>query len=209
MNNAQLINQTSHLVEYYTDPKVFKPALFMGEIDLDPASSAAANVTIQARRIFTAPTYEVVDRWHDVEVRQFQGRGGLDEEWVAAALWMNHPFMAPARPCRPGCFNATCQKRGWHTLTPLPGNADWVNKLTHEVRCGRVVEACCITYACTSEAWFRPLLEQTQCFLVPRTNYYLPDGTLLNGSTKGSVVTYFGQRPEMFRAAYAHLGVVK
>lgn len=76
-------------------------------------------------------------------------------------------------------------------------------------RHGAVTEACCITYACTSEAWFRPLLLQLQCFCVPRTNYLLPDGTPKPGVTKGSVVTYFGPNGARFAEAFKGFGVVK
>jgi hypothetical protein len=90
---------------------------------------------------------------------------GLKKKWVADTLWLNHPFS--------------------RTSNPL-----WINKLMREFRCRSAKEAMCITYACTSEAWFRPLLEFPQCYLYPRTNYYLPDGTIKKGVTKGSVVTY-------------------
>jgi hypothetical protein len=66
-----------------------------------------------------------------------------------------------------------------------------------------------ITYACTSEKWFQPLLQKPQCFLSPRTNYYLPDGSVKKGVTKGSVVTNFGADVSRFREAFASLGVVK
>ena len=88
-------------------------------------------------------------------------------------------------------------------------NAAWINKLESEFACGNVIEACCITYACTSEVWFQPLLRRPQCFLSPRTNYLLPDGTVFRGVTKGSVVTYFGTRSNAFTDAFQDLGVVK
>lgn len=78
-----------------------------------------------------------------------------------------------------------------------------------EYKAGATTQACCITYACTSERWFQPLLAFPMCFLVPRTNYYLPDGTLKRGVTKGSVVTYLGSGVARFRAHFASLGVVK
>ncbi len=111
---------------------------------------------------------------------------GLSKEWNSTTLWMNHPFSRT-------------------------GNKLWVNKLLHEFAAGNVREACCITYACTSEAWFRPLLDFPQCFLSPRTNYLLPDGTVFRGVTKGSVVTYLGPDKVLFRKCFegSRLGKVK
>jgi ParB family chromosome partitioning protein len=70
-------------------------------------------------------------------------------------------------------------------------------------------QLCSLTYACTSELWFQPLLQRLQCFLHPRTNYYLPDGTLKEGVTKGSVMTYFGPNGDRFRKVFTKFGVVK
>jgi hypothetical protein len=88
-------------------------------------------------------------------------------------------------------------------------NAKWINKLEAEYRSGRLEEALCTTYACASEKWFQPLLLRPQFFLCPRTNYYLPDGSLKKGVTKGSEVTNFGVDVLQFETAFASLGVVK
>jgi hypothetical protein len=108
---------------------------------------------------------------------------GLSVEWFGN-VFMNHPFSRD-------------------------GNAKWINKLVSEYEAGNVNQACCITFASTSEQWFRPLLEQPQCFLSPRTNYITPDGKVFRGVTKGSVVTYFGHWVDHFRKAFSKLGVVK
>jgi hypothetical protein len=108
---------------------------------------------------------------------------GLSQDWHGN-VWMNHPF-----------------GRGL--------NEKWINKLVSEYESGRTKQACCITFASTSEAWFRPLLKRPQCFLVPRTNYLLPDGTVYKGVTKGSVVTYLGPNVHRFADCFKHLGEVK
>ena len=162
----QHINQTSGDVEYYTPPFIIAAALLvLGTIDLDPASSAAANQRVKATQIFT------------------EADDGLAQEWNGK-VWMNHPFSKK-------------------------GNAKWISKLEQEFESGHVQEALCLTYACTSEKWFQPLPQRPQCYLCPRTNYYLPDGTVKKGVTKGSVVTYFGQNVVGFTNAFASLGVVK
>jgi hypothetical protein len=89
------------------------------------------------------------------------------------------------------------------------GNPLWVNKLEVEYSSGRVTEACCITFACTSEKWFQPLMRRPQCYLYPRTNYLTPDGKVARGVTKGSVVTYYGDRLHEFAKAFQQLGTIK
>lgn len=109
---------------------------------------------------------------------------GLKQSWFAPTLWMNHPFSKK-------------------------GNPLWINKLIRAYKDLAVGSACCITFASTSEKWFRPLMEFPQCFLSPRTNYVHPDGTIYKGVSKGSVVTYFGSNLDRFRAAFAGFGKVK
>lgn len=77
---------------------------------------------------------------------------GLTMKWFGN-VWMNHPFSREN--------NHAC-----------------VAKLVAEYCSLRVKQACCITFAATSERWFKPLLDYPQCYLSPRTNYYLPDGTI-------------------------------
>lgn len=108
---------------------------------------------------------------------------GLTQEW-RGRVWMNHPFSRE-------------------------DNAKWIAKLDTEFASKNITAACCITYASTSEQWFQPLLKRPQCFLVPRTNFLLPNGKPKPGVQKGSVVTYFGQNLWAFYHAFKHLGVVK
>lgn len=110
---------------------------------------------------------------------------GIDPElfWLGR-VWLNHPFGRTQ-------------------------NSLWISKLIREYDLGHTVEALCITYACTSEAWFQPLLQYPQCFLTPRTNYYLPNGKLKRGVTKGSVVTYLGTNQHNFAREFIRFGVVK
>ena len=166
MKNHQNINADSGSDEYFTALEIVEAARrVIGSIDLDPASSLAANARIKAARIFTL------------------GEDGLNQQWWGA-VWLNHPF-------------------GKHTNKP------WIAKLCAEYASGRVSSATCISFASTSEKWFRPLLDFPQCFIHKRTNYFLPDGTLKKGVTKGSVVTYFGQNVKRFALEFAEIGTVK
>lgn len=105
---------------------------------------------------------------------------GLNHFWFGT-VWMNHPFGRKE-------------------------NRLWVNKLIREYEQKRVHSACCITFASTSEAWFTPLFRYPMCFLSPRTNYLLPDGTTKKGVTKGSVVVYLGDSISKFIDSFILLG---
>jgi len=198
VDSHQLINQTSGDTEYYTPEFITDGSrLVMGRIDLDPATSKTANHFVKAEHIFTAAD------------------DGLTQDWFGC-VWMNHPFHQGWKACGPDCQRTSCLKidkktgkaRG-HIYHDIASNSDWIRKYIDEYKVGRVEQACCITYACTSEAWFRPLMRHPQCFLSPRTNYYLPDGTLKAGVTKGSVVTYLGDNLDAFADVFSKYGEVK
>jgi ParB family chromosome partitioning protein len=165
VNNATLINQTSGGFEYYTPGDIVAAARqVMGRIDLDPASSAIANQTVQATHYYTIDD------------------DGLAQKWYGT-VWMNHPFSRANNP-------------------------KWIEKLRTEYELGDVEQACSICFAATSESWFQPLYDYAMCFLAPRTNYYLPDGTLKPDVTKGSVVTYMGRNVYGFIQAFKSFGRV-
>lgn len=127
MNPAQLINQDSGNVEYYTPPEIIEAArATMGNIDFDPFSCEAANRTIAAI-------------WFSIKE---DGELAFTRSWKfkeQTTVWMNHPFSR--------AMNKRC-----------------IEKLIHEFKAGNIHAACCITFASTSEAWFRPLLDYPQCF---------------------------------------------
>ena len=161
---AQLINQTSGDVDYFTPPHIVEAARdAMGSIDLDPASNVRANEIVKAGKFYST--------------------GGLLRPWFGN-VWMNHPFSRAE-------------------------NHLWITRLVESWCSGAITAACCITYACTSEKWFAPLLDCPQCFLIPRTQYLLPDGSVKRGVTKGSVVTYLGRDVQRFAKAFRGLGSVK
>ena len=107
----------------------------------------------------------------------------LTKDWIGN-IWMNHPFSRI-------------------------NNKVFIEKLVGEYDKGNITQACCITFAATSEKWFQPLFRFPQCFMSPRTNYFLPDGTLKKGVTKGSVVTYLGDNVEEFKKQFKRFGNIK
>lgn len=219
MNNAQLINQSSMIVEYYSPRLIIAAAhQVLGTIDLDPATSKAANKIIQAKRIFTAPEEIQINEWTTTSAKgvtkclpvfKREGQCGTKRSWKAETLWMNHPFGKTEKACQDGCGKEVCFKRGFHLVNDTAGNAEWIAKLDSEFRGGVIGQALCITYACTSEGWFQPIMQYPQCYLSPRTNYLTPDGKIFKGVTKGSVVTYLGNRVPEFNAVFKKLGTVK
>lgn len=104
---------------------------------------------------------------------------GLSKPWFGN-VWMNHPFGRKENPL-------------------------WINKAMETDE----EQLMCITYACTSERWFRPLTTGLQCYLCPRTDYYLPDGSKKKGVTKGSVVTYYGINIKGFIEEFSKYGWIK
>lgn len=163
MNSHQYINQDSGQVEYYTPPLITACAdKLMGRIDLDPASSAAANRFVKANLYYT------------------KEEDGLALPWFGC-VWLNHPFSKKL-------------------------NKTWIERLISMYDSGAIVQACCITFASTSEGWFAPLLRFPQFYFTGRVQYLGADGLPvkrwnenkgrmeLSGSTKGSVVTFLPPR---------------
>lgn len=187
----QHVNQSSYAVEFYTIADIIEPARkVMGGIDLDPASSQLANETVRAARIYT------------------QDEDGLTQPW-AGRVWMNHPWGAKENKCVKTCKKKRCEKRGFHLTKDFAGNAAWINKLHESYIKGEVTEALCITYASTSEDWYKTLKQYyPACYLDGRTPFKRPDGTLMDQNTKGCVVHYLGPNIWQFDQEFAHLGDV-
>lgn len=194
VTDIKLLLQDSGDTEYYTDTQITDASReVMGSIDLDPASSILANKYVKAGKIFTKED------------------DGLAQDWFGNTF-MNHPFSKGEKACpedRSKCKKKSCRDRGYHIDEDIPSNADWINKLLFEYASGRVKQSCNICFAATSEGWFRPLHRFPQCYLIPRTNYYLPDGTKKEGVLKGSVVTYLGSHVDKFAKVFSKFGEVK
>lgn len=107
---------------------------------------------------------------------------GLSKVW-AGRIWLNHPFSRQNNP-------------------------KWIPYLQAHYEGGLIDQACCICYACTSEAWFQPLYDYPLCFLSPRTDYFTESGQIVDGVTKGSVVAYFGRNTRSFVRNFSPFGRV-
>lgn len=108
---------------------------------------------------------------------------GLKHDWFGN-VWLNHPF----------------SKRN---------NKLWPSKLINEYTKGNVIQACCITFASTSEKWFKPLMSYSQVYISGRVNYINIDtGLEVKGVTKGSVITYLGDDIKSFIYYFKTIGDV-
>lgn len=107
----------------------------------------------------------------------------LRKNWFGK-VWMNHPFSRM-------------------------NNKIWIKKLVYEYEKGNVEEACCITFANTSEKWFRPLHNYTQCYFYERTNYLDHKGRATTDAPKGSVLTYLGVNISLFAEVFCEVGSIK
>jgi hypothetical protein len=197
---AQLINQDSGDVERYTCPKIMaRVQSFLGHIDLDPASCELANQTVKASRFFT------------------EKEDGLTKEWKANNVWLNHPFQKGELACKPKCKKKTCNDpstanyRGHCITEDIPSNLHWMQKLVTEYQKGNFQESLNITFVNSSETWCQLLLnEGMQCFIAKRVEYHSPTtGKKSGGVTKGSMITYLGNRKEEFEALFGEIGAVK
>lgn len=109
-------------------------------------------------------------------------RNGLLQNWHGN-VWMNHPYGK--------------------------NNKLWINKLINEYENGGVEQAFCITWASVGSSWFNGLLNYPQCFLYKRVNFIGLDGKPKTSPTKGSVITYLGPTPNLFKLTFAEIGAVK
>lgn len=197
--NVKSIMQDSGCKEWYSPDEIMEIVhRALGHIELDPASCEAANVRVKAARFFT------------------EADDGLSQEWKAETLWLNHPFSKGEKPCKKSkktgeylCKKKACQDRGYHVDEEAPSNAAWINKLVDEFQKGSFKRGINITFASTSEGWFKPLLEFPQGFLYGRVNFVNEQGEQMKGVTKGAVLTFFGMTKEEAQAALGDKGKVK
>ena len=208
-----MINYSSGNQEWFTPPEIMNPVRsFLGEIDLDPAGSYLGNERfIGAKHFISKPEYPTVGEINGLPVLETKDWGSLDVKWVGR-VWLNHPFGKPENRCSPVCAKKTCLSRGFHTSHGFPGTKDWIKKLINEFEQGNVEEALTITFASTSESWFRDLFQYPRIWVYGRVNYLTESGETVSGSTKGSVITCLTRQdrlPELSEAfgGLGHLDV--
>ena len=198
MSPDQHVNQNSGEVEWYTPPWLLERVKrVLGTIDLDPASCSTANLNVGASRFYTADD------------------DGLSRLWDGT-VWMNHPYGKSEKACPKTkltkeyrCKKNACKKRGYHIDHDVPGNTEWIAKIVEEFKSGRMTSGACITFASTSENWFRPLYDYYQVWLYDRVAFVDKHGVEGTKTTKGSVITFFGVSKKDIEREFADIGKVK
>lgn len=110
--------------------------------------------------------------------KNFYFKNGLTNAW-GGNLWINHPW---GRDMNSRVVERVCREYMSRNRT--------------------MIQACMITFASTSEGWFRPLMDYPQFFFTGRTNYL--DSTTMRpvkGVPKGSVITYFPPKGMLWETA--------
>ncbi len=199
LGNDQLVNQNSGCVEWYTPSWITDLASeLMGGIDLDPASCEIANRTVGAKHFYTKED------------------DGLTKDWFGN-VFMNHPFGKSEAACRKSktepnkwlCKNQRCIKRGYHNENYVPGNADWINRFISQYEQDKFRRGVAITFASTSENWFRPLYKFPRCWLYDRVNFVDANGNEIKGSPKGCVLTFVGMEVPKIHKLFSKYGHVE
>jgi hypothetical protein len=227
MNNATLINQDSGVTEYGTPKEIIERArATMGAIDLDPASSEIFNRNVGALFFHTKE-----DRMSSFEL-PWNGRVWMNHPFsrgekacvpnckktkcvpsnqrnVNGDVMISVPSPYAVVKGQVQYVKAPSNWRGHCIDKDIPSNADWINKLVAEYEAGRVTSACCITFASTSEGWFKPLHRFPQCYIYGRVRFVNSDLTPSGTSTKGAVVTYLGVDVCSFANNFKDIGAVK
>lgn len=191
--NHQQANQSSGAVEYYSPGAIVEIArAIMGGIDIDPASSAAANEIVKAHTFLTAPAFSTVTGFIGIEhlpIRRYESWGGLAQQW-AGRLWLNPPFGQPQRGCSYGtCKKQRCANRGYHIINDQPGIDHWIDAAIAQYRAGDITAGFILCFASVNAGWFQPLKAFPRLEFSRRVNYLNPE-TLkpIQGVTRDSVL---------------------
>lgn len=111
---------SSKSYEWYTPAHIARKAFdFLGGIELDPASSQAANAVIKARRFFNVED------------------NGLEQSWTATTVWMNPPY---GRELPLWIEKLTGEYEAGHimealALVPARPDTEWFKRLRDYPRC--------------------------------------------------------------------------
>lgn len=167
--------------EWYTPAKYIEAArAVMGGIDLDPASCALANETVQATRYYTVDD------------------DGLSKPWKGR-VWLNPPFSASnvLRGMEPG--------RTQKSVIRV-----WIDKLIAEYTQGNINEAILLTKTDMKASWFLALWDFIICFArdhlyferpgLPPEKYQFGTCFVYLGSNEAAFIRVFSQFGTVARA---------
>lgn len=193
---------TSATEDHYTPRDIIERAryVFDGAIDLDPASSEAANAVIKAKRYYADP-YSQPDQVNCA------GFDGLQLSWRASSLWLNPPFSVPARDAH-GLTIYNAQGKVKRERVIAQWVARWVQatKINFSLAAGALQaeadQAMLLIPARTDTEWFAPLWHYHMCFITGRLHFNEAD----NGATFPSVIVYSGPYLTRFYHIFDDIG---
>lgn len=165
--------------EWYTPTEIVESArAVLCGIDLDPASCPVANERVQARWFFSQQVDGLKQAWRGDE----PDGGGL----YRCSVWMNPPYSS---------------------LAP-----QFARRLVHEHASGNVTEAIALFNAnAMSSRWFSVVYGAATRLMVTRGRLRFspgdPEQSFSSPST-GSVIAYFGSRPDVFAQEFKKHGTV-
>lgn len=165
-------------------------------IDLDPASSAKANMTIKADRYYSDPfAYDP----SDYDKNAFSGRDGLVLSWQCRTLWLNPPFSIPKRnPSGAIALNSKGEPMRQRVIDK------WVSRWRATVNAHLVADgAMLLVPARTDTEWFQPLLGLPMCFVAGRLKF----SDANNGAPFPTAIVYAGPMVDRFYTIFEEIGV--
>lgn len=213
---------TSATEDHYTPADIIERAryVFGGTIDLDPASSYDANLTVKARRYYADPyttdPLTLNDRQFDPIDRDASGKGigithisqitssgrvaldGLRQNWQASTLWLNPPFKVNTRDAHGNIiYNDNDKPKRTTVIDKFV--ARWI-KATQ----GEADKAMLLVPARTDTQWFTGLWRYRLAFIYGRLHFNEAD----NGAPFPSVLVYHGPNFDRFYAIFEDIAAV-
>jgi len=82
----------------------------------------------------------------------------LKKDWRGRVCFMNPPYSAAEKKCKPICTKKRCPKRGYHLLKDNPGQAAFIKKAYAEALAGAIV-VCYIPSRTESIPWHSCVLQ--------------------------------------------------
>lgn len=163
----------------------------MNGIELDPASSAEANLVVKADRYY-------YDYYTYDEEAPNGSRGGLTQDWRARSLWLNPPFSIDKRDEAGNIIlNGKNQPIRERVI------AQWVLRWSKAVAFREVEHAMLLVPARTDTSWFQPLLGQAMCFVSGRLKFSDAE----NSAPFPTAIVYSGPNTDLFYTLFNEVGV--